>query len=119
MASVLPRSFPNALHVRQHKYETFFNFVSCACPFFQIKLFFVNRLIELRDLSICSTLSCDHTTYILVKTRFRRSGQNDPCWPLRACHNSGRSSVNANLLIRDSLKNAFSEFRAGFRFYTR
>ena len=56
LSSVFPRSFPNALYVRQRKYETFFKVVFSFCPSFQIKLSFVNRLIELRDLSICSTL---------------------------------------------------------------
>ena len=47
---------PNELHLRQCKYESFSNFVSSFCPFLPMKLFFVDRLIELRDLSNCSTL---------------------------------------------------------------
>ena len=42
--------------VRQRKYETFFNFMSTLCSFLQVKLFFMDRLIELCYLSICSTL---------------------------------------------------------------
>ena len=38
VASVPPWSFFNAL--RQHKHETFFNFMSCLCSFFPTKLFF-------------------------------------------------------------------------------
>ena len=56
-ASVPPRSFPNALYVRQRKYETFFKFYVQFLPFPSNKTaFFVNRLIELRNRSICSTL---------------------------------------------------------------
>ena len=56
VASEPPRSSPNALYARERKYETFFNFVYSFCSSLQIKLFFVDRLIELRDLSICLTL---------------------------------------------------------------
>ena len=42
--------------VRQRKYETFFNTMSTLCSFLQIKLFFMDRLIELCYLIIFSTL---------------------------------------------------------------
>ena len=83
-----------------------FQFRVLCLPFFSNKtIFFVNRLIELRDLSICSTFKLHpHHAYTksVVKTRFRRSGQNDRCWPLRACRNSGCSSVK--LKLRGSAK---------------
>ena len=56
VVSVPPRSMPNALYVRQHKYETFFNFVLSLRPFLQMKLFFWDNLIVLGKLSIFSTL---------------------------------------------------------------
>ena len=63
----------------------------------------MNRLTELGDLNICSKLKLQpqhaHGTMVhgtwynhtMVKTRFRRSGENDRCWSLRAYCNSGRS----------------------------
>ena len=90
---VPPRSFPNAFYVRQRKYETFSNFVSSFCTSLQTKLFFVDRLIDLHDLSICSTLKLQPHHAYTSETVFRRSGQNDRCWPLKAYGNFGRSSV--------------------------
>ena len=48
----------------------------------------------LPEIELCSTLKLQPHTHILVKMRFRRSGQNDRCWPLKAYRNSDRSSVN-------------------------
>ena len=57
MENVPPRSFPNALDLRQRKYETILQFCVLGLLSFQIKLFFEDRLIDLRDLCIRSTIS--------------------------------------------------------------
>ena len=67
------RSFPNVLYARQRNYETNFNFLSSFCPSPQIKLFFVDRLIELRNQIICLTLKLQpHYTYI-SKNAFKKA----------------------------------------------
>ena len=35
-----------------------------------------------------------------MKTRFRRSGQNDCCWPLKVYRNSGHSSVKEQVHLK-------------------
>jgi len=84
--------------MRQCKYETF-----CveffALPFKQNCFLWIDWLSYVTWVFV-KHLSCNHTTHILAKTRFRRNGQNEHCWPLRAYCNSGRSSVKSNTFLK-------------------
>ena len=75
------------LHVRQRRYETFLLFSSNF-----IKLFFVGTLIELCDLSICSTIKL-LTHHVFTSIRVWKSGECNRCRPLCAHRNSRRSDV--------------------------
>ena len=59
--------------MRQRKYDTFSDLYPGFLPSLQVKLFLVNRLIELRGLSICSTIKLQRHYAFIGKKLFRKS----------------------------------------------